>query len=159
MRTRNEFTQDPTPEQRRGLSFCLTCRGYHPPTTEHPACDLCGANGCHAPFPVEAYFDFKGWRFRPPFHCMCCGKMVCFEQWAFGRSCGTCDTGRCNTDNLHPRTHKVFCGPNTELIDPTEAEKFNFMPERMAKIPPDKPLEWYERKTVSGLRQPRWIVG
>ena len=153
MRTRNGYTADPTPEQRKTLKFCGTCSGYHLPTAEHPACPGC-LGYLHSPSPPDLHFDFKGWRFRAPFHCMCCGKEVCFRQWAFGRSCGACDTGICMRDNLHPRSHKVFCGPNTELIDPTEAEKFNFTPERMAKIPPDEPLHWRDRK----LKLPDYTV-
>lgn len=41
------------------------------------------------------YIVYEGWRFSAPFLCMCCGKETLAEQWAFGRTCGRCDTGAC----------------------------------------------------------------
>jgi hypothetical protein len=60
----------------------------------------------------DVFVDFKGWRFRPPFRCMCCGTMISLEQFCFGRACALCDTGRCN----HPKTHKAYSGPR-ELMN------------------------------------------
>jgi hypothetical protein len=156
MRQRNGWIDGMTisDADRRGLQFCLTCGGgYHPPTAEHPLCSYDG--GVHAPFPSDAYFDFKGWRFKPPFHCMCCGKEICYQQWAYGRSCGTCDTGACTREQLHHHFNGTFCGPNTELVDPVEAAKYNM---KMTPIPPAKPLEWRERKPPH-LRPKPWTAG
>lgn len=54
----------------------------------------------------DIYLDYRGHRFRPPFLCMCCGKEVSQEQWAFGRTCALCDTGKCQS--THPRFHPRF---------------------------------------------------
>jgi len=70
--------------------------------------------GEHEPFPVGAYFDYKGYRFTPPFHCMYCGVEVCHRQWAFSRSCGGCDVGNSHTAKL--RYYQWTAGPH-ELID------------------------------------------
>jgi len=144
MRQRNGW-RDPSTipsAERRALPYCATCKGYHAPTEEHPLCKLCVSNIAHEIPPQDLYFDFKGWRFRPPFHCMCCGMEICYTQWAFGRSCGTCDTGQCRTKHLHQFQDGVFCGPNTEPIDPKEAENSHFTPERMRMVPPAKPMGW-----------------
>lgn len=69
----------------------------------------------------ENFVDFKGWRFRAPFRCMCCGAMVSIRQFCFGRSCAPCDTGRCR----HVRRSGSFSGPR-ELID--AADRY-FIPE------------------------------
>ena len=53
----------------------------------------CG--GEHEPDTPDMYIDFRGYRFRTPFLCICCGKEICARQFAFGRACGTCDTGAC----------------------------------------------------------------
>ena len=58
-----------------------------------PHCTLCA--GFHAPDQPGARVDFKGRRYRPPFACLCCGKAICAPQFAFGRACAFCDTGRC----------------------------------------------------------------
>ena len=57
-----------------------------------PFCTTCG--GHHEPDP-PSYMDFKGRRFRSPFHCLCCGKETCARQFAWGRTCGYCDSGQC----------------------------------------------------------------
>lgn len=43
-------------------------------------------------------FDYEGYRFPAPFRCMCCGVETSPEQWAYGRTCGPCDTGICQRD-------------------------------------------------------------
>jgi hypothetical protein len=98
----------------------------------------------HEELPADGHFDFKGYRFKAPFHCMCCGKEVCWKQWAYGRYCATCDTGICHRLQMHPMTENIFCGANTELIDAAEAEKFNFREDRMKRVPPAEPVEWRE---------------
>lgn len=60
-------------------------------------CFSCG--GHHEPDPDGSYVDFRGYRFKKPFLCMCCGKRVCMRQFAFGRCCGPCDVGACQTGN------------------------------------------------------------
>jgi hypothetical protein len=99
--------------------------------------------GEHEPAPPGIYFDFKGWRFTPPFHCMCCGAETCYKQWAYGRSCGTCDTGACQARRLHSRLHegKVYYG-NAVLINEEEASRFGLTPDRMARVGEVAPEEW-----------------
>lgn len=123
--------------------WCVECHAYHPPTAEHPECRLCSF-AIHAPMPLDIMFrDYKGWNFSPPFVCMCCGKEICFTQWAYGRSCGPCDTGACQKKRLHARMDVVFYG-NGEMVDPTKAAKYRFMPDRMVKVPPGKPAQWFK---------------
>jgi len=99
--------------------------------------------GEQEPAPPGIYFDFKGWRFTPPFHCMCCGAETCYKQWAYGRSCGTCDTGACQARRLHSRLHegKVYYG-NAVLINEEEASRFGLTPDRMARVGEVAPEEW-----------------
>jgi len=79
----------------------------------------------------------------PPFHCMCCGAETCYKQWAYGRSCGTCDTGACQARRLHSRLHegKVYYG-NAVLINEEEASRFGLTPDRMARVGEVAPEEW-----------------
>ena len=60
-------------------------------------CPTCG--GKHEPDPPDSWVDFKGYRFRKPFKCMCCGKEICALQFSFGRCCGPCDLGACQLGN------------------------------------------------------------
>ncbi len=66
----------------------------------------------------DVYVDFKGWRFTPPFRCMCCGREIDVQQFCFGRACGICDTGKCHNDNKF--TMRYYSGPRT-LIDPDDS--------------------------------------
>jgi hypothetical protein len=75
-----------------------------------------------AALPADLYIDFKGWRFRPPFHCMYCGVEVDPLQWAYSRSCGGCDVGQSHTRRLNVFERRIFAGPH-ELVDPS-AEHF-----------------------------------
>ena len=63
-------------------------------------CNTCGGN--HIPDPQDCHVDFQGFRFTPPFRCMCCGEEICVRQFAFARACGSCDVGSCNS------MHKSF---------------------------------------------------
>lgn len=65
----------------------------------------------------DVYVDFKGWRFRAPFRCMCCGRMISLRQFCFGRACGGCDCGQCR--GHRPQRHLAYSGPR-ELIDPKD---------------------------------------
>jgi len=60
-------------------------------------CQACG--GVHPPDPDDSYVDFRGYRFQKPFLCICCGKEICGRQFAFGRACGPCDMGSCQSGN------------------------------------------------------------
>lgn len=60
----------------------------------------------------DVYVDFKGWRFRAPFRCLCCGSMVSLRQFCFGRCCAPCDVGKCR----HRRAPGCYSGPR-ELIN------------------------------------------
>ncbi len=64
----------------------------------------CG--GSHDPDPPESFVDFRGHRFALPFLCICCGKKICGRQFAFGRACGVCDIGACNSVNS---AYRVEC--------------------------------------------------
>lgn len=64
------------------------------------------------------YVDFKGWRFKSPWRCLCCGRRISLEQFCFGRCCGACDLGKCQ----HPKYRGCFSGPR-QLID-RNAENF-----------------------------------
>ena len=55
--------------------------------------------GEHEADPPDAWVEFRGRRFSSPFLCMCCGREICARQWAFGRCCGTCDVGACESGN------------------------------------------------------------
>ena len=55
--------------------------------------------GDHRPDPPSSWVEFNGYRFHPPFKCMCCGKEICARQFAYGRACGICDMGACNPNN------------------------------------------------------------
>jgi hypothetical protein len=99
--------------------LCLTCREYHEPTVNHPVCRLC-RDAIHAVAPKGILFDYRGWIFTPPFICMGCGIEVCFRQWAFSRSCGSCDLSESSTRLVLPKvrhphygkTSMCFTGPH-----------------------------------------------
>lgn len=96
--------------------WCSTCKAKHKPTEEHPICPSDEFAHLHAKFPQDLYIEFKGWRFRAPFHCMRCGVEVCPHQWAFSRSCGGCDVSDSHTARLSIFDGRLFAGPK-ELID------------------------------------------
>ena len=127
----------------KATQYCVECHTEHTPTDECVPCEFT-PGFLHHPMPPEIYFDFKGWRFKPPFHCMCCGKEICYQQWAFGRSCGTCDTGACRKERLHAMHDGVFYG-NAEMIDPIEAARCRFTSDRMLKVPDSAPAVWFPR--------------
>lgn len=79
-------------------------------TARPPRCDTCG--GHHEPDSPDARVDWAGYEFTPPFRCMCCGKDICAQQFAFGRACGTCDIGACQTDNAAFRKEAVHDRPS-----------------------------------------------
>lgn len=61
----------------------------------------CRINGCgfHEDDPDDSWVVFEGYRYTKPFRCMCCGKEICARQFAFGRACGPCDMGACQSEN------------------------------------------------------------
>jgi hypothetical protein len=99
--------------------------------------------------PTDLYIDYKGWRFRPPFHCMRCGIEVDPLQWGFSRSCGSCDAGKSPTARLSVFDPRLFAGEH-ELIDPNdshflEADRF-LSPVDAEKYPVlDKPVPLAEK--------------
>ena len=68
-------------------------------TIPNPAPYCCG--GLHSADPPTTFVVFKGRVYRPPFVCLCCGKLICARQFAFGRACGYCDTGKCEKSLGH----------------------------------------------------------
>jgi hypothetical protein len=66
----------------------------------------------------DLYVDFKGWRFRAPFRCLCCGQVVSIEQFCYGRYCGICDSGKCQHENKNCLT--CYSGPRELLETPTD---------------------------------------
>jgi len=57
----------------------------------------------------QNFVDFKGWRFKPPYRCLCCGVIVTLQQFCVGRTCGSCGTGKCNHFKIHQGT--LYSGP------------------------------------------------
>lgn len=79
-------------------------------------------------YPAEIYVDFKGWRFRAPFRCMCCGRIIDIQQFCYGRYCGICDMGKCEHKNGR-NAFGIMCysGPR-EIIDANDP--YFLVPER-----------------------------
>jgi hypothetical protein len=103
-------------EWREALSklpaYCIDCHKEHLPSLKCAACKFC-KGFLHAPMPEGIYFDFRGWRWTPPFICMGCGIEVCYTQWAFSRSCGSCDVRESLTRRLLYR--QCFAGAHEKL--------------------------------------------
>ncbi|MDE1821252.1 MAG: hypothetical protein KGJ23_08730 [Euryarchaeota archaeon] len=118
--------------------------GRKPWGPQYPGwCNSCGGN--HDPDPAGVTIDFKGRRFTAPFHCLCCDRVLCARQFAFGRCCGPCDIGSCSWDRERkiPRItpgHNLstgHSGPFLKYSDPIpgyEPEPGEFVP-RTAKLP------------------------
>lgn len=137
--------------QANGNLWCFNCKTWHKPTEEHPTCRLC-TTAIHEPAPADIHFDYRGWKFTPPFICMGCGIEVCFRQWAFSRSCGGCDVSYSRTRRLIGG--KCFAGPHERLstwnaeesaipedhfIDPSQREKYPVIRRRPEFPRPPKP--------------------
>lgn len=142
--------------------WCVTCKKSHRPTKEHAVCAVAAFPHLHAAFPEDLYIDFKGWRFRSPFHCMYCAIEVCPLQWAFSRSCGGCDVSDSHTARLSVFQRLVFAGPH-KIID---SKDINFIPEDHFLSPVDaekypvrnprkKPPQPPQRKREKLLRPPQ----
>jgi hypothetical protein len=59
----------------------------------------------------DIWVEWKGKKYFAPFLCLCCGKETCARQWAYGRSCATCDTGICQTD---PKYYHPIYSPDEQ---------------------------------------------
>ena len=104
--------------------YCVDCHKEHLPTDKCVPCQF--THGfLHAPVPKDIYFDYRGWRWTPPFICMNCGIEVCHRQWAFSRSCGSCDVSKSLTARLV--SGKCFVGPHEKL--PTWSAEKHDIPE------------------------------
>lgn len=81
-----------------------------------------GCGGVHDPDSPDSFVDFDGFRFRPPFFCMCCNEIICGRQFAYGRACGFCDTGACQSKEYlgHTPWRSI-----KEFADFVEAESLN----------------------------------
>jgi hypothetical protein len=102
------------------------------------------AGNTYTSFPTDLFIDFKGWRFRAPFHCMYCAVEVSPQQWAFSRSCGGCDVSNSHTARLSIFDGRIFSGPR-ELIDPKDShflveERF-LDPKDAEKFPVRNPMK------------------
>ena len=73
----------------------------------------------------DTWVEYEGRRFVPPFLCMCCGVETDVQQWAYGRMCGTCDTGCCQPSSKlyrteyghdHPPWWRRFGTPRAEAL-------------------------------------------
>mgnify|MGYP001587159364 CR=1 FL=1 len=89
------------------MGRCLSCYGEHEPDSD------------------AVYVDFEGYRFHKPFHCTCCGRVICARQFAFGRACGACDVGACQSDSKvydpgmahpHPKWWEPFWATKGERL-------------------------------------------
>lgn len=98
-------------------------------------CYACG--GEHEPDPPDCWVDFRGYRFHPPFKCMCCGKEICARQFAFGRCCGPCDMGACQTNNRAFPKSAVHDHPSWWGYDGNESFR-QFVQTVGAQLSPDK---------------------
>jgi len=76
---------------------------------EKPFCSACG--GHHEPDSEDSWVEYEGYRFSPPFKCMCCGKEICARQFAYGRCCGPCDMGACQPGNTAYRPTATHADP------------------------------------------------
>ena len=98
---------------------------------------------------LDIYIDFKGWRWKAPFACMRCGIEVDPLQWAYSRSCGSCDVGKSHTARLHAFDARLFAGPHElidrddqfflaedRFLDPAEREKFPVLDPPQQPFPP-----------------------
>jgi hypothetical protein len=92
--------------------YCVECHKEHLPSASCVPCEF-SLGFLHAPMPEGIYFNYRGWRWTPPFICMGCGVEVCHQQWAFSRSCGPCDVSNSRTRRLLYR--KCFVGPHEKL--------------------------------------------
>lgn len=98
--------------------WCITCRKYHEPTPEHPACQCTDdpfPRGLHEVIPKDAHLDFRGWRFFAPFYCFYCGDPLCIFQFMFSRSCGGCDVSESKTARVRIHEHRIFAGKHERL--------------------------------------------
>lgn len=138
----------------KSTQYCIDCHKYHKPTATCVPCEF-SPGFLHRPMPKEIYFNYRGWKFTPPFICMGCGIEVCHNQWAFSRSCGPCDV----SDSITRRVlyGQCFAGPHEKLptwdtdnydisedhfLDPEDREKFPVMRQQ----PPIRPKKFVPRK-------------
>jgi hypothetical protein len=63
--------------------------------------------------------DYNGRRYRPPYQCFCCGAVISREQFAFSRTCPTCDIGGCTHPPFDPSSILSESIPS-ELVDLVE---------------------------------------
>lgn len=126
--------------------WCIDCKREHMPTATCVPCTF-DAGFLHAPMPKDIYFDYRGWRWTPPFICMGCGIEVCYRQWQFSRSCGACDVSESRTRKL--LSGRCFAGPHDKLSS-WSAVKHD-IPEDHFVDPKDR-MKWKARAEQSGWR-------
>lgn len=98
---------------------------------EKPFCSACG--GHHDEDSDNSWVDFRNYRFRKPFRCICCGKEICMRQFAFGRACGPCDVGACDIHNRAYNIKAVHTHP--VWWDSDASEMFRMFVEAQAATP------------------------
>lgn len=103
--------------------WCSTCKTKHLPTEAHPVCaDEPQVPHLHKPFPQDMWLDHRGWRFFYPFYCFMCGRRVCPRQFAFSRSCGSCNLSTSTSWILGPMGRRIFAGKHMRLEDRERAD-------------------------------------
>lgn len=80
--------------------------------------------GQHEPDSLDSYVIFRGYKFSPPFYCICCGKEICGRQFAFGRCCGACDMGACDINNKVYNVWAAHSHPGWRRSFPYKQEEF-----------------------------------
>lgn len=73
-------------------------RGVLPPDGAARVDDYLATDAQDRTADVGITVEYEGYRFSAPFLCMCCGAETTAQQWAYGRTCGLCDTGICQRD-------------------------------------------------------------
>lgn len=86
----------------------------------------------------DIYVDFRGQRFTYPFLCFCCGKEVHIRQFCYGRTCGVCDTGICQTNPEY--AHK----PRITRLD-KDSHVVDHKGELIAPLSPKGDPDWLKR--------------
>jgi hypothetical protein len=64
-----------------GIVYCLDCSKVH-----------------EADDSINLITLYRGWTYKEPFFCLCCGLQICLPKFALSQHCNYCDTGQCHID-------------------------------------------------------------